>query len=102
MASRKNFSIKSRKIKEGAYENFDSSSSYDPMQEQDLNYEEWVKFMSYYRYYIDRFATDILQCNVFPFQKLILRSMGRYQNNMLICCRGKTFAPSYSNVRIKN
>jgi hypothetical protein len=88
MTSHKNFSQKSRKEKEGSYNNFENSSSHDPINEENLNYEEWAKFLSYYRYYVDEFASDILKCNVFPFQRLILRSMARYQNNMLICCRG--------------
>jgi len=88
MASHNNFSFESRKIKEGSYENYDSAHSYDPANVEQINYEEWAKFLAYYRYYIDEFAADMLKCNVFPFQRLILRSMARYQNNMLICCRG--------------
>lgn len=88
MAIHKNFSLESRKIKEGAYDNFENSNSYDPANEQNIDFEEWAKFISYYRYYIDEFASDILKCNVFPFQRLILRSMAKYQNSMLICCRG--------------
>ena len=37
---------------------------------------------------IDKFATDILGLNLYPFQKLILRAMARCPNAMLICCRG--------------
>lgn len=54
----------------------------------DINYKGWSNFISYYRYYIDRFITDILGIKLYPFQKLILRAMGRYQYSMLICCRG--------------
>lgn len=88
MASHKNFSHESRKIKEGDYEDYDKSSSYDPKNEENIDYKEWAKFLSYYRYYVDEFASDVLKCNIFPFQRLILRSMARYQNSMLICCRG--------------
>lgn len=55
---------------------------------KDINYENWANVISYYRYYIDRFAEDILGVTLFPFQKLILRAMGRFQFSMLICCRG--------------
>lgn len=54
----------------------------------DINYEGWANFISYYRYYIDKFAEDILGVRLFTFQKLILRAMGRFQFSMLICCRG--------------
>lgn len=54
----------------------------------ELDYVEWTKFISYYRYYIDEFAVDILGVKLFPFQRLILRAMARYQNSMLIACRG--------------
>lgn len=30
----------------------------------------------------------MLGINLFPFQRLILRAMARYQNSMMICCRG--------------
>lgn len=53
-----------------------------------IDYEAWTEFISYYRYYIDEFAMDILGINLFPFQRLILRAMARYQNEMLIACRG--------------
>lgn len=88
MASRQNYSIKSRNIKDGNYENYDKAESYDPANIESINYEAWADFLSYYRYYIDEFASDILKCNIFPFQRLILRAMAKYQNSMLICCRG--------------
>lgn len=88
MAVHNNFSHKSRKIKEGDYNNFDKSASYDPANEEKFNYEAWAEFLSYYRYYVDEFATDVLGLKLFPFQRLILRAMARYQNSMLICCRG--------------
>ncbi len=88
MASHKHFSHESRRIKEGSYDNYESADSYDPANSAQINYEAWAEFLSYYRYYIDEFAADILKCNIFPFQRLILRSMARYQNSMLICCRG--------------
>jgi hypothetical protein len=53
-----------------------------------INYKAWSDFLSYYRCYIDEFAINILGCKIFSFQRLILRAMIRYQNSMLICCRG--------------
>jgi hypothetical protein len=88
MANRSNYSKESRKIKEGNYENYDSPDSYSPVKEENINIEEWVKFISYYRYYIDEFACDILGLKLYPFQRLILRAMARYQNSMFIACRG--------------
>lgn len=64
------------------------SRSHDPINQENIDYEEWTKFLSYYRYYVDRFAIDILGLKLFPFQKLILRAMARYPQSMLICCRG--------------
>lgn len=91
MASYRNFSFKSRAVKEGAYDNYDSALSYDPKKQKKIDYEEWTKFLSYYRYYVDKFAVDILGMNnLFPFQRLLLRAMGRYPNIMLIMCRGLT------------
>lgn len=88
MASYKNFSKKRRAVAEGLYSDLDSPLSHDPINAQPIEYEEWVKFLSYYRYYIDKFATEVLGLNLYPFQKLILRAMGKYPNVMLICCRG--------------
>lgn len=88
MASYKNFSKKRRAIQDGLYDDMSSAQSYDPINIQPIEYEEWVKFLSYYRYYIDRFATEVLGLKLYPFQKLILRAMARYPNSMLICCRG--------------
>lgn len=67
---------------------FDSTYSNDPINEVSIDYEAWTKFFSYYRYYIDEFATDILGIELFPFQKVILRAMGRGQFSVLIACRG--------------
>lgn len=53
-----------------------------------LNYEAWADFISYYRYYIDEFACDILGLKLYPFQRLMLRAMARYQNTLFIACRG--------------
>ena len=96
MASYKNFSQKSRAIKEGAYDNFDNALSHDPKKQKKINYKNWTEFLSYYRYYIDKFAVDILGMdNLFPFQRLLLRAMGRYPNIMLIMCRGRLcYAPN--------
>ena len=88
MASYKNFSQKRRAIQTWAYNNTDNPLSYDPINSEKIDYEEWTKFLSYYRYYIDKFAVDILGVNLFPFQRLIMRAMARYPNAMLICCRG--------------
>ena len=90
MAVFKNFSHKSRRIKDGDYDNLDSSFSYDPINNEgdNLNDEEWKKFISYYRIYLDKFAIEILGLKLHLFQRLILRAMARYQYVMLICCRG--------------
>lgn len=88
MASYKNFSQKRRAQQDWLTQNTDSSFSYDPINMQSIDYDEWTKFLSYYRYYLDKFAVDILKINLFPFQRLILRAMARYPNAMLICCRG--------------
>ncbi len=80
----------SQKIQEinGSKLDLDNPSSHDPLQEENINYEAWAEFLSYYRYYVDEFITDILQFKIFPFQRLIIRAMARYNNTMLICCRG--------------
>ena len=88
MASFKNFSKRKQAEREGSFYDFDNPYSHDPIREESIEYEEWSKFLSYYRYYVDKFATDILGLNLYPFQKLILRAMARYPNAMLICCRG--------------
>lgn len=69
-------------------ENIESTYTNDPIREENIDYHAWTQFTSYYRYYIDAFAVDILGIKLFPFQRLILRAMGRYQNSMLIACRG--------------
>lgn len=53
-----------------------------------IDYEAWTEFFSYYRYYIDEFAIDILGIKLFPFQRIILRALARGQYSMLIACRG--------------
>nr|DAJ39011.1 MAG TPA: large terminase [Caudoviricetes sp.] len=88
MTSYKNFSQKKWAQLNWLTNNTDSSLSYDPINQENIDYDEWVKFLSYYRYYIDKFAVDILGINLFPFQRLIMRAMARYPNVMLICCRG--------------
>lgn len=70
------------------HNNTDSPYSHDPIKLENINYNDWASLLSYYRYYLDRFATDMLELRLFPFQKLILRAMARYPNVMLICCRG--------------
>lgn len=69
-------------------EDFDSTYSNDPINEVSIDYEAWTEFFSYYRYYIDEFAIDILGADLFPFQRVILRAMGRGQFSVLIACRG--------------
>lgn len=69
-------------------ENIESTYTNNPIREENIDYEAWTQFISYYRYYIDAFAVDILGIKLFPFQRLILRAMGRYQSSMLIACRG--------------
>lgn len=88
MASYKNFSKKRRAEIDWSYNDTDNPLSYDPINQESINYTEWTKFLSYYRYYVDKFAVDILKINLFPFQRLIIRAMARYPNAMLICCRG--------------
>lgn len=80
--------IKDNKLVSWKYDSIDNPASYDPINQEAIDYEEWTKFLSYYRYYLDEFAVDILGVNLFPFQRLILRAMARYQNSMMICCRG--------------
>lgn len=87
MASYGNFSKKSRKVKEGYNEDFDKAGSYDCKNNEDFNLDSWLYFLSYYRYYIDKFAI-LLGLYIYPFQRFMLRCMARYQNSMIICCRG--------------
>lgn len=62
---------------------------YKKQEEQKLkNRKAWVEFISYYRSYVDRFAEDVLGVELYPFQKLILRGMGRFQESMFIASRG--------------
>jgi len=90
MASHKNFSHSSRKIKEGSYDNVDNPNSYDPIKDKkdNLTEEEWIKFIVYYRKYIDKFCIEVLGLKLYLFQRLILRAMSRNQYVLLICCRG--------------
>ena len=92
MASYKNFGKRKQLENDwGFSENMDSPMSHDPINQEKINYEAWTKFLSYYRYYVDEFAVDILgMTNLFPFQRLLLRAMGRFSNIMFIMCRGLT------------
>lgn len=92
MASYKNFSKRKQLENDwGFSENMDSPMSHDPINQEKIDYEAWTKFLSYYRYYVDEFAVDILgMTNLFPFQRLLLRAMGRFPNIMFIMCRGLT------------
>ena len=65
MASYKNFSKKRRAIQDGLYDDMSSAQSYHPINIQPIEYEEWVKFLSYSRYYIDRFTTEVLDLKLY-------------------------------------
>jgi len=80
----------SKEALEEYYRREDSDSIYsnNPAYEETLDYEAWTEFISYYRYYIDEFAVDILGIDLFPFQRVILRAMARGQYSVLIACRG--------------
>ena len=41
-------------------ENVESVYTNNPVREENIDYEAWTEFISYYRYYIDAFAVDIL------------------------------------------
>lgn len=86
--SAKNFSKKSRSVNDGNSQNYDSNLSYDPVKKESLEYDNWEEYIAYYRHHIDEFAVDVLGLKLYPFQRLILRAMARYQYSMLICCRG--------------
>ena len=51
-------------------EDFDSTYSNDPINDISIDYEAWTEFISYYRYYIDEFAMDILGVDLFHFKGL--------------------------------
>lgn len=91
----KNFSTKKMNKREGNDKNGESNLSYDPINEENIDYDEWSNFISYYRYYIDEFACDILGLKLYPFQRVILRGMARYQNSMFIACRGRLYLPHH-------
>lgn len=93
MAIHNNFSHKSRKIKDGAYDNAESPDSYTPLKVELRNEEEWKKQIYFYRQYMDIFAEEVLQVKLFDFQKVLLRAIGRYPNIMAIMPRsmGKSF-----------
>lgn len=56
-----------------------------------IDYKEWTKVLSFYRYYVDRFCVECLDMtHLYPFQRLMLRAMATHNNSMLICCRGLT------------
>lgn len=84
----KNFSKKKQNTQAGLYKNTDSNLSYNPQKKSSVNRDEWEKFIEYYRYHIDEFAINVLGLHLYPFQRLMLRAMARYQFSMLICARG--------------
>lgn len=88
MSSYKNFSHKSRKVLDNSYNDFDNANSHDPAKLEEVDIESWVEFMSYYRYYIDEFAVNVLGLKLYPFQRVILRAMARYEESMFIASRG--------------
>ena len=69
-------------------QDYDNPMSNNIVNDEAIDYEAWTEFISYYRYYIDEVATDILGLKLFPFQRVILRAMARYDSSMLIACRG--------------
>ncbi|BAE47866.1 MULTISPECIES: terminase large subunit domain-containing protein [Clostridium] len=90
MGTYNHFSKKKRMKQDGDYQNVDSKHSYDPIKDKKdgLHTEEWEKYISYYRKYIDKFCIEVLGLKLYLFQRLILRAMARNQYVMLICCRG--------------
>lgn len=69
-------------------------------QKPKINYKAWAKFLSYYRYYIDRFAENILGFKLFPFQRFTLRCAARYKEGIFIWSRGlsKSFTSALLSV----
>ena len=63
-------------------------SANQDMKVKKINFKAWAKFLSYYRYYIDRFVEDILGLKLFPFQKFTLRAAARYKEGIFIWARG--------------
>ena len=59
-----------------------------PLKKGALNIDAWAKLLSYYRYYIDRFAENILGFKLFPFQRFTLRCAARYKEGIFIWSRG--------------
>lgn len=88
MASYKNFSKKSRAQKDGSNDNLYCKESNNIRYEEKIDVEEWREFFSFYRYYVDRFAIEILGLKLFPFQRLLLRAMARNNTIICSCCRG--------------
>ena len=76
------------KDKEQYQELIDTTPSNNLSSDESIDYEAWTEFFSYYRYYIDEFAMDILGVNLFPFQRVILRAMARGQFMILLAARG--------------
>ena len=97
MASYKNFSKKRRAEADWEYNNTDSPLSYDPINQERIEYEEWTKFLSYYRYYLDKFAescdtaTSHLQAAALPRQKTqVLLPLTNIKDNEI-------YAPNFKN-----
>jgi hypothetical protein len=58
MAKRKFYSELNQKIQSGAFDNFESPESHDPINEEEINYEQWEQYISFYRHHIDLFAVQ--------------------------------------------
>lgn len=82
-----NFNIKINKPSASQSEKI-LSPNFNNIKTKKSGYKPWANFFSYYRYYLDKFATDILKVNLYPFQKLILRACAKYGSCMLIMSRG--------------
>ena len=76
------------KDKEQYQEIIDDAYSNNLSSDESIDYEAWTEFFSYYRYYIDEFAMDILGVDLFPFQRVILRAMSGGQFSVLLAARG--------------
>lgn len=87
------FSKKKQAIQNEQFLDPSSPFSNNVHKEESVKIENWKQFFSYYRYYIDKFVINVLGQKIYPFQRLILRAMVRYQYSMLVCCRGGNLCP---------
>ena len=98
MARIAGFSKKKQAIQGEQFLDPSSPFSNNVHKEENVKIENWNQFFSYYRYYIDKFAINVLGQKIYPFQRLILRAMARYQYSMLICCRGESLPLIYGDI----